>query len=377
MISHSHRRMKLLLTAILPLLVFTSILSSQTTVQTIAHAAPFVEASLTPPFKFPSVEERIKYYMGSWYDRIKIPENICSYILYYKKGLGKEKDTPYIFDKQNLQRVKSIHYRPDALKSYIEKSNNSDTARFIFSFGDETPKVEGYPVIMKARHIQELHNTSGTPLLGYLATVRHFGVVDELQNITAPEWRDKNETLIWRGVSTGWGSRLKVVQRFLMDEPRPDVDIAFYKFVQGERKRVSKPGRYLKAPLSLEEQLQYKYLLSLEGNDVATGLKWMLYSNSVVFMPPPQHVTWAMEEMLVPFHHYIPITADGSDIPEKLEWAKANDRHCQIISKQATQFVRDLIVTEEAKATNDLILKGIVSRYEQLYGPTLAKCPKR
>ena len=37
--------------------------------------------------------------------------------------------------------------------------------------------------------------------------------------------------------------------------------------------------------ISERRLLQYKYLLSLEGNDVATGLKWMMLSDSVVFMP--------------------------------------------------------------------------------------------
>jgi len=34
------------------------------------------------------------------------------------------------------------------------------------------------------------------------------------------------------------------------------------------------------------------------GNDVASGLKWMLASNSVVFMPLPRRETWAMESLL-------------------------------------------------------------------------------
>jgi len=37
------------------------------------------------------------------------------------------------------------------------------------------------------------------------------------------------------------------------------------------------------------------------GNDVASGLKWMLASNSVVFMPPPRVETWAMESLLQVF----------------------------------------------------------------------------
>ena len=40
---------------------------------------------------------------------------------------------------------------------------------------------------------------------------------------------------------------------------------------------------------------------------MASGLKWMLFSNSVVFMAPPTKTSWAMEEKLVPYVHYIPL----------------------------------------------------------------------
>jgi hypothetical protein len=39
----------------------------------------------------------------------------------------------------------------------------------------------------------------------------------------------------------------------------------------------------------------------IAGNDVASGLKWALFSQSVVLMPPPNHTSWAMEELLEPW----------------------------------------------------------------------------
>jgi hypothetical protein len=51
--------------------------------------------------------------------------------------------------------------------------------------------------------------------------------------------------------------------------------------------------------IHMAELLQYKYLLSLEGNDVLTRLKWMLASNSVVFMPPPTALPFTMESKLL------------------------------------------------------------------------------
>ena len=48
-------------------------------------------------------------------------------------------------------------------------------------------------------------------------------------------------------------------------------------------------------------QLEYKAIIMIEGNDVASGLKWALYSRSVVMMPEPTVTSWALEEMLEPW----------------------------------------------------------------------------
>ena len=53
--------------------------------------------------------------------------------------------------------------------------------------------------------------------------------------------------------------------------------------------------------VSLGKMLEYKGIIMIEGNDVASGLKWALLSQSVVLMPVPKHTSWAMEELLQPW----------------------------------------------------------------------------
>ena len=53
--------------------------------------------------------------------------------------------------------------------------------------------------------------------------------------------------------------------------------------------------------VGLSTLLEYKGIIMIEGNDVASGLKWALLSQSVVLMPPPKHTSWAMEELLEPW----------------------------------------------------------------------------
>ena len=87
--------------------------------------------------------------------------------------------------------------------------------------------------------------------------------------------------------------------------------------------------------------------LNLEGNDVSTGLKWMLGSNSVVFMPSPSTaITFAMESKLVPYIRNVPVKRDGSDLLGQLEWGW--------ISEQATKYIENLWTSEQAQ--KDLIV---------------------
>lgn len=105
---------------------------------------------------------------------------------------------------------------------------------------------------------------------------------------------EKDPRLVWRGAATGVQggkpnnhrvSRIDVVRRY---SSSPGIDVGFTESF-GKAKYLEKDK------ISKKELLKHKYLLSMEGNDIASGLKWMLLSNSVVFMAKPEHESWAME----------------------------------------------------------------------------------
>lgn len=72
-----------------------------------------------------------------------------------------------------------------------------------------------------------------------------------------------------------------------------------------------------------DELLRYRYLISVEGDDVATNLKWALWSKSAVIMPPPTMCSWAMEDRLVPWVHYIPVAHDFANLTAAVDWCEA------------------------------------------------------
>jgi hypothetical protein len=71
--------------------------------------------------------------------------------------------------------------------------------------------------------------------------------------------------------------------------------------------------------LSVHQQLRFKYIISIEGNDVATNLKWIMHSNSLCVMPKPRFETWFLESRLIPGVHYAEISDDFSNLQEIFE----------------------------------------------------------
>lgn len=70
-------------------------------------------------------------------------------------------------------------------------------------------------------------------------------------------------------------------------------------------------ARFKKPKANLAAHLRHKFILSLEGNDVASNLKWIMSSNSIAVSPPLRFETWFMEGRLKGDFHYIEIAPEG------------------------------------------------------------------
>ena len=108
-----------------------------------------------------------------------------------------------------------------------------------------------------------------------------------------------------------------------------------------------KPIHCVRAPDSLsfvlapgrEMSRRYKYLLVLEGNDIATSLKWALSSDSLVVMPTPTTESWFLEGTLKPYVHYVPLERP-EDASKVLHWLRAHDRQVRHIITNANAFAK-------------------------------------
>jgi len=108
--------------------------------------------------------------------------------------------------------------------------------------------------------------------------------------------------------------------------------------------------------------IQYRYVLSVEGNDVSTALKWMLFSLSVVFMPLPTVGSWAAEPLMTPWQEYIPISHTFDDLISKVEYCNGEGFElCRSVALHGRKFAKSFFDrNQEITLVND-----IMTRYER------------
>jgi len=214
--------------------------------------------------------------------------------------------------------------------------------RFAYHFGDET-HINPYPTLFKARPIRGDNSNS---ILFKLNKRRHFKWVQDPISFV-----DKKNLVVWRGGAFR-EKRIEFVNRFYT-HPLCNV---------GQTKPVKKNNPLQKEALSITEQLTYKFIFCIEGNDVATNLKWVMSSNSLCIMPKPTYETWFMEGLLKGGVHYIEVKDDYSDFEEKVDYYTT---HIQ----EATEIITNAhahVARFQNKELEDLLCLKVLEKYTAL-----------
>lgn len=185
------------------------------------------------------------------------------------------------------------------------------------------------------------------------------------------KWHKKKNIAFWRGATSGGKYNLENWRNFprtklvLLSLQHPElIDAKFHLFFQGaetNQEMLDVPG-LLGASVSPQDSLEYKYLIDVDGYTCAwSRLYWALLSNSVVFKQLSNNIEWYYG-ILRPYKHYIPINEDCSDLPQKIKWAKENDRKVRQIAQQATIFAKRHLSEEMIY----LYLYWVLMRYSEL-----------
>lgn len=210
-------------------------------------------------------------------------------------------------------------------------------------YGDIT-EVPKKPTIVKSRPISELNENA---ILMKISTLRHFTFVKDNKT-----WEQKSDSAIWRGHAHN-DFRKKLVtlsqQSALIDAAQTNRDY---------------PGLPPKAPfMHIPPQLKHKFLISIEGVDVASNLKWAMGTNSLVISPKLKYETWFMEGWLKPNTHYVEVNEDFSDLEEKIDYYLQHPKEAKQIIRNANEYTLPFRHTKREWLLNMLVLK----RYFEFY----------
>lgn len=300
---------------------------------------------------------KIKYYTVN-YLRQLIPH------AYFRARLEKElqkietrPDKEYILGRVNYYNKvnESISLPTDApmLKNLSKKGHSSvyyfDILEFTRWFagnlhwyyepGDINRLLPQY-CITKSRPLVEDNTNS---VLMKLEKNRHFTFLHD--HIPFVEKMDK---VIFRGKIAKKQNRFDFMQMFF-DNPSFDIGIV-------DSNRSKYPAQWYTEKKSFYDHFKYKFIMSLEGNDVASNLKWIMSSNSLAISPRLTCETWFMEGTLIPNYHYVEIKPDFSDLEERMQYYIVHPDEAQAIIDHAHAFVKQFMDGEREKLISLLVL---------------------
>jgi len=230
---------------------------------------------------------------------------------------------------------------------------------FFFCYGDDTTQINDVN-FCKARRIGD-----DKKICLYLNTYRHFN--HENLSIARDDdilFEHKISKAIWRGATTRCNSRFDLVN--LWGENNKYIDVGFSQIDPEFNSKYE-----LKKMLSVDEMVKYKYLIVLEGNDVASSFVWSFLTNSIVIMPKPKYEMITKQGQVIGGFHYIQIKDDTSDLEEKIIWCESHVEECKQIIENKKKFINCLLSNDLYEMSAKLIENNIVP-YIDKYGLTIS-----
>lgn len=218
--------------------------------------------------------------------------------------------------------------------------------RWLMKPGDVTT-IPSAPTIVKSRPICDDNANS---VLLKLNKVRHFFFVDD-----PIPFAEKEHKIVFRGDANGKPGRIRFFEKWFGNPLCDLVDTASHSV---------NPAAWKGEGMSVEAHLKYRYILALEGVDVASNLKWVMSSNCIAVMPRPTYETWFMEGTLIPNYHYIEIKPDYSDLLERTQYYTDHPDEAEAIIRHAHEYVEQF----KNRKRENLISLMVLDRYFRMTG---------
>lgn len=174
-------------------------------------------------------------------------------------------------------------------------------------------------------------------------------------------WSKKKASCIWRGSTTGgvfnmqnW--KIFPRSRVVLEARRYPhlIDAKFTAVVQSptplELEKLFRRHHLLAPSMSVEEMLNYRYLLDVDGNTCGySRMYWSLLANSALIKVQSDQVQWYYD-LLKPYENYVPVDPDLKTFKAAFQWLRSNDKRAQYLARNATELAQDHLSQEATLA---------------------------
>ncbi len=294
--------------------------------------------------KLDTIKQRINYY-NKLHNNFVIPTNrddLPQDSPYTKKLPSYPSRLCYLnFIKPNLNTLKNNIYDKSGSVYYFDSYEwtryFSDSLYWAFMFYDVN-QLLSFPAICKSRPIIKDNENS---IILQLDKYRHFQFIKD-----SIRFEDKKDLLFFRG-AIYQDHRIRFFDKHFNN---PQCDI-------GHVGNKDSNPQWLKEKVSIKNHLSYKFLLSLEGYDVASNLKWILSSNSLCIMSKPEIETWFMEDKLISGIHYAEIDRNYDNLDSILEYYKTHTKEAKEIIRNANLYCKNFYDKRFEGLLNILVLR--------------------
>lgn len=168
---------------------------------------------------------------------------------------------------------------------------------------------------------------------------------------------EKADRVIFRGSVKSSEQRRRFIETF-RDNPRIDT--------ADTRSGHSAQETGTAKQITLYAHLDSKFIMTFEGNDIASNIRWVMSTNSIAVMPRPRNESWFMEGRLRPGYHYIEVRDDYSDLEEKIDYYIAHPEQAQQIIDHANDFARQFYDSRRERFISLLVMKKYFEKTGQL-----------
>lgn len=256
---------------------------------------------------------------------------------------------------RNLQFIESLPYAPKQRVLW-----DMEDAR---AFDSQVYTGKNLHIFQYNRRIGSRHGVFWR-LRSYFEPSRgigHAGAVED--NL---DFDEKKPLVYWRGAMSGsrWADPFRRVGVLSIDSAADFEAVAHHfsrikavllsKETESFDFKLSGPGTILESKPWLNglgvigdavrpaQQLENRYILCLNGNDVASNLYWVLSSQSVAFKEDCSYEVLP-DYFIKPWVHYVPIASGLTDLQEKFDYCQANADLCKRIINNANEAYNRMI----------------------------------